>query len=185
MYRFPVGGSAGYSKMVRRIVLDDILARFAGSLPTVELRTGVAANQLLWDNDRVVGLRLIVNGREHEERARIRGGGGWPALLAGPAGPGAEYARIVSPKANFIANYAGTNVEPDMSVRVWDGVGSMGMVMMEDGLVTIGMGVWLTELEEFRAGLRTASSSGCGDTRSTASRSATGRGSRRSAGRWT
>jgi flavin-dependent dehydrogenase len=29
----------------------------------------------------------------------------------------------------------------------------MGMVMMEDKLVTIGMGVWLTELEQFRAGL--------------------------------
>ena len=40
-----------------------------------------------------------------------------------------------------------------MSVRVWDQVGSMGMVMMENSLVTIGMGVWLHELEAFRAGL--------------------------------
>jgi flavin-dependent dehydrogenase len=40
-----------------------------------------------------------------------------------------------------------------MSVRVWDQVGSMGMVMMEDNLVTIGMGVLLTELDAFRAGL--------------------------------
>jgi flavin-dependent dehydrogenase len=152
-YRFPVGDPAGYGKMVRRIVLDDILARFAGSLPTVELRTGVAANQLLWEGDRVIGLRLIANGREHEERARIVvGADGRHSWLARQV-RAPEYERIVSPKANFIADYAGTNVEPDMSVRVWDGVGSMGMVMMEDGLVTIGMGVWLTELEEFRAGL--------------------------------
>ncbi|MGE3912816.1 MAG: NAD(P)/FAD-dependent oxidoreductase, partial [Chloroflexota bacterium] len=64
-----------------------------------------------------------------------------------------EYDRILSPKANFIADYAGTNLDPDMSVRVWDQVGSMGMLMMEDKLVTIGMGVPLTDLPEFRAGL--------------------------------
>jgi flavin-dependent dehydrogenase len=152
-YRFPVGDPAGYSKMVRRIVLDDILARFAGSLLTVELRTGVAANQLLWEDDRVVGLRLIQNGREHEERARIVvGADGRHSWLARQV-QASEYERIVSPKANFIADYADTSLEPDMSVRVWDQVGSMGMVMMEDRLVTIGMGVLLTELADFRAGL--------------------------------
>jgi 2-polyprenyl-6-methoxyphenol hydroxylase-like FAD-dependent oxidoreductase len=152
-YRFPEGDPAGYSKMVRRIVLDDILARFAGSLPTVELRMGVAATRLLWDGDRVVGLRTIEQGREHEERARIvAGADGRHSWLARQV-QAPEYERVVSPKANFIADYAGTNVRPDMSVRCWDAVGSMGMVMMEDSLVTIGMGVWLTELAEFRAGL--------------------------------
>jgi flavin-dependent dehydrogenase len=152
-YRFPVGDPSGYSKLVRRIVLDDILARFAGALPTVELRLGVAANRLLWDDDRVVGLRLIEHGREYEERARLVVGADGRHSWVARQVQAPEYGRIVSPKANFIADYAGTNVEPDMSVRVWDQVGSMGMVMMEDRLVTIGMGVLLTELAEFRAGL--------------------------------
>lgn len=152
-YRFPEGDRAGYSKMVRRIVLDDILARFAGSLPTVELRMGVSATRLLWDGDRVVGLRTTERGREYEDRARIVvGADGRHSWLARQV-QAPEYERVVSPKANFIADYAGTNVRPDMSVRCWDAVGSMGMVMMEDNLVTIGMGVWMTELAEFRAGL--------------------------------
>jgi 2-polyprenyl-6-methoxyphenol hydroxylase-like FAD-dependent oxidoreductase len=152
-YRFPVGDPAGYSRMVRRLTLDEILARFAGSLPTVELRMGVSASELLWDDDRVVGLRLTEDGRRYEERARlVVGADGRHSWLARQV-QAPEYERIPSPKANFIADYAGTNVEPDMSVRVWDQIGSMGMVMMEDKLVTIGMGVWLTELEEFRAGL--------------------------------
>jgi hypothetical protein len=44
-------------------------------------------------------------------------------------------------------------VEPEMTARVWDSVGQLGMGMMEDGLVTIGIGVPLVELEAFRAGL--------------------------------
>jgi flavin-dependent dehydrogenase len=152
-YRFPVGDPAGYSRMVRRILLDEILARFAGSLPTVELRMGISATELLWDDTRVIGLRLTENGRRYEERARlVVGADGRHSWLARQVGA-PEYERVASPKANFIADYAGTNVEPDMSVRVWDQVGSMGMVMMEESLVTVGMGVWLTELDEFRAGL--------------------------------
>ena len=57
-YRFPVGDPVGYSRMVRRLTLDEILAKHAGSLPTVELRMGVSASDVLWDGDRVVGLRL-------------------------------------------------------------------------------------------------------------------------------
>ena len=152
-YRFPVGDPVGYSRMVRRLTLDEILATHAGSLPTVELRMGVSASELLWDGDRVVGLRLAQNGRTYDERARlVVGADGRHSWLARQV-RAPEYERIPSPKANFIADYAGTNVEPDMSVRVWDRVGSMGMVMMENDLVTIGMGVWLTELAEFRAGL--------------------------------
>ena len=152
-YRFPVGDPTGYSRMVRRLTLDTILANHAGSLPTVELRMGLSASELLWDGDRVVGVRLAENGRTYEERARlVVGADGRHSWLARQV-QAPEYERVPSPKANFIADYAGTNVEPDMSVRVWDQVGSMGMVMMEDNLVTIGMGVWLTELAEFRAGL--------------------------------
>ena len=152
-YRFPVGDPAGYSRMVRRLTLDTILANHAGSLPTVELRLGVSAAELLWDDDRVVGLRMTEDGRTYEERALLLvGADGRHSWLARQV-QAPEYERIPSPKANFIADYAGTNVEPDMSVRVWDQVGSMGMVMMENDLVTIGMGVWLTELEAFRAGL--------------------------------
>jgi flavin-dependent dehydrogenase len=139
--------------MVRRLTLDEILARHAGSLPTVELRMGVSASDLLWDDDRVGGVRLTENGRAYAERARlVVGADGRHSWLARQV-RAFEYERIPSPKANFIADYAGTNVEPDMSVRVWDRVGSMGMVMMEDHLVTVGMGVWLHELAEFRAGL--------------------------------
>jgi 2-polyprenyl-6-methoxyphenol hydroxylase-like FAD-dependent oxidoreductase len=152
-YRFPPGDPAGYSRMVRRLTLDAILAKHAGSMPSVELRMGVSATELLWDGDRVVGVRLAANGRRYEERARlVVGADGRHSWLARQV-RAPEYERIPSPKANFIADYAGTNVEPDMSVRVWDQVGSMGMVMMEDHLVTVGMGVWLTELDAFRAGL--------------------------------
>lgn len=152
-YRFPVGDPVGYNRMVRRLTLDAILANFAASMPAVELRMGAAATDLLWDADRVAGVRFVEGGRSFEERARyVVGADGRHSWLARRV-PVAEYERIVSPKANFIADYAGTCVEPDMSVRVWDHVGSMGMVMMEDELVTIGMGVWLHELAEFRAGL--------------------------------
>ena len=152
-YRFPVGDPVGINRMVRRLTLDEILARYAGSFPSVELRMSVSASALRWDDGRVVGLRLSKAGRQYEERARlVVGADGRHSWLARQV-QAPEYERIPSPKANFIADYAGTNVEPDMSVRVWDQVGSMGMVMMENSLVTIGMGVWLTELEEFRAGL--------------------------------
>jgi 2-polyprenyl-6-methoxyphenol hydroxylase-like FAD-dependent oxidoreductase len=152
-YRFPVGDPAGYSRMVRRLTLDTILANHAGSRATVELRMGLSASELLWDGDRAVGVRLAEDGRTYEERARlVVGADGRHSWLARQV-QAPEYERVPSPKANFIADYGGTDVEPDMSVRVWDRVGSMGMVMMEDDLVTIGMGVWLTELAEFRAGL--------------------------------
>ena len=152
-YRFPVGDPAGYNRMVRRLTLDAILAKHAGSLPGVELRMGVSASELLWDDDRVVGVRLAADGQTYEERAGlVVGADGRHSWLARQV-QAPEYERVPSPKANFIADYAGTNVEPDMSVRVWDQVGSMGMVMMENNLVTIGMGVWLTDLAEFRAGL--------------------------------
>ena len=152
-YRFPVGDPAAYNVMVRRITLDDILARFAGSLPTVEFRTGHAATGLLWDDDRVVGVRTMEDGRTYQEHAHVVVGAdgrhSWTARQVNAP----EYERIRSPKANFIADYADTNLDPDMSVRCWDHVGSMGMLMMEDQLVTIGMGVPLTELPAFRAGL--------------------------------
>ena len=152
-YRFPLGDPAAYSRMVRRLVLDEILATHAGAMPSVELRMGVSATELLWDGDRVVGVRLTESGRTYEERARIVvGADGRHSWLARQV-QADEYERIPSPKANFIADYAGTNVEPDMSVRVWDRVGSMGMVMMAEGLATVGMGVWLHEVEAFRAGL--------------------------------
>jgi 2-polyprenyl-6-methoxyphenol hydroxylase-like FAD-dependent oxidoreductase len=152
-YRFPAGDPAAYSRMLRRLVLDEILARFAGSLPTVELRMGTSAVGLLRDGDRVTGVRLAENGREYEERTKlVIGADGRHSWLARQV-RAPEYDRVPSPKANFIADYASTNVEPDMSVRVWDRVGSMGMVAMEDGLVTVGMGVWLTEVDAFRAGL--------------------------------
>lgn len=152
-YRFPEGDPAGYSMMIRRLVLDDILARYAGSLPTVELRTGHSASQLLWDDGRVVGVRTVENGKMYDEYARLVVGADGRHSWTARQVMAPEYERIVSPKANFIADYANTNLRPDMSVRVWDHVGSMGMVMMEDRLVTIGMGVWLTELDAFRAGL--------------------------------
>ena len=152
-YRFPLGDPTGYSRMVRRLNLDTILATYAGSLPSVELRMGGSASEVLWEGDRVVGVRLTEDSRAYEERARlVVGADGRHSWLARQV-RASEYERIPSPKANFIADYAGTNVEPDMSVRVWDSVGSMGMVMMESSLVTIGMGVWNTELAKFRAGL--------------------------------
>lgn len=152
-YQFPVGDPAAYNMMVRRIVLDDILARHAASAPGVELRMGQSASALLWDGDRVVGVRATEHGRSYEERARIVvGADGRHSWLARQV-HAQEYERIASPKANFIADYANTNVQPDMSVRLWDGLGSMGMVMMEDSLVTIGMGVPLADLPAFRAGL--------------------------------
>jgi flavin-dependent dehydrogenase len=152
-YRFPEGDPVAYNTMVRRIVLDDILARFAASLPTVELRTGHAATDLLWDHDRVVGVRTTEHGRTYDEHARlVVGADGRHSWIARQV-HAAEYERIRSPKANFIADYANTSLQPDMSVRCWDHVGSMGMLMMEDNLVTIGMGVPLTELPAFRAGL--------------------------------
>jgi flavin-dependent dehydrogenase len=152
-YRFPVGDPAGYGMMVRRRTLDEILARFAASLPSVELRTGFAATELLREDNRVIGIRAPEAGRPYQERARlVVGADGRHSWLARQV-RAPEYARIRSPKANFIADYADTNVEPDMSVRVWDRVGQLGMVMMEDRLVTIGMGVPLTDLEAFRAGL--------------------------------
>ena len=152
-YRFPEGDPAGYNMMIRRLVLDNILARYAGALPTVELRTGHAATRLLWDDDRVVGVQTTEDGHSYQERASlVVGADGRHSWMARQV-HAAEHERSLSPKANFIADYANTNLQPDMSVRVWDNVGSMGMLMMEDQLVTIGMGVWLTELESFRAGL--------------------------------
>ncbi|MCC7371289.1 MAG: NAD(P)/FAD-dependent oxidoreductase [Chloroflexi bacterium] len=152
-YRFPEGDPAAYNMMVRRIVLDDILARHAASLPGVELRMSQSASALLWDGDRVVGVGVTEAGRAYEERARVVvGADGRHSWMARQV-QAQEYERVVSPKANFIADYANTNVQPDMSVRLWDGIGSMGMVMMEDNLVTIGMGVPLTDLPAFRAGL--------------------------------
>jgi flavin-dependent dehydrogenase len=152
-YRFPADDPAHSSRMMRRRVLDDLLARHAGSLSTVELRMGSAARDLLWDGERVAGVRVVDSGRTYDERAALVVGAdgrhSWLARLV----EAPEYERIVSPKANYIADYADTNVEPEMTSRVWDKVGSMGMGMMEDGIVTIGMGVPLVELETFKAGL--------------------------------
>ncbi|MFN8526384.1 MAG: NAD(P)/FAD-dependent oxidoreductase [Chloroflexota bacterium] len=152
-YRFPEGEPSVYNKMARRLVLDPLLAENAASFPSVELRLGVTASSLCWDQDRVAGLRLARDGGEYQEPARlVVGADGRHSWLARQV-KAARHEYVPAPKANFIADYAGTNVQPDMSVRVWDQVGSMGMAMMEDSLVTVGVGVPLTEIQEFRAGL--------------------------------
>jgi 2-polyprenyl-6-methoxyphenol hydroxylase-like FAD-dependent oxidoreductase len=61
----------GYRMSVRRGLLDDALARFAASLPTVEMRQGCTVTELLWEGDRVVGVRFAEGGVEHEERSRL------------------------------------------------------------------------------------------------------------------
>ena len=102
--------------MMRRRVLDDILARFAGSLSTVELRMGSAASDLLWDGERSRAARRR-EGREpmmsalRWSSARMAATPGWPGWSRRP-----NTSASSRPKPNYIADYADTNVEPEMTV---------------------------------------------------------------------
>jgi menaquinone-9 beta-reductase len=79
-------GRLGYALSVRREALDEILIRRAAAAPTVDVRLGTRMKELLWDGDRVVGARLLRDGREEEVRARV---------TVGADGRGSTVARLV------------------------------------------------------------------------------------------
>ena len=63
-------GEVPYCLSVRRVSLDQLLARRAAVVPSVELWEATRATGLLWEDERVVGVRLVTPTGEQTVRAR-------------------------------------------------------------------------------------------------------------------
>jgi 2-polyprenyl-6-methoxyphenol hydroxylase-like FAD-dependent oxidoreductase len=75
----------------RRITLDWILFQRAKQEPSIEIRQGVHAKELIWQDDRVSGVRWTDGNRMHEESARVVvGADGFYSTLAKSLQPAYE-----------------------------------------------------------------------------------------------
>ncbi|HEV7216218.1 MAG TPA: FAD-dependent monooxygenase, partial [Chloroflexota bacterium] len=63
-------GEVPYCLSVRRVSLDHLLVKRAAAVPSVDMREGTRATDLLWDAGRVVGVRLVTPTGEQVVRAR-------------------------------------------------------------------------------------------------------------------
>jgi len=102
---------------VRRIVLDDILARRARRTPGVEFREGARVERFLYDDGRMTGVEWSESG----ERRRA-----WAAVIVGADGVHSTMARHVSPpaeheepvsRAMYYAYYRGVEPRPGPSAE--------------------------------------------------------------------
>lgn len=63
-------GEVAYCLSVRRVALDHLLAQRAAGVPSVDLWETTRATDLLWEDDRVVGVRMVTPTGEQTVRAR-------------------------------------------------------------------------------------------------------------------
>lgn len=84
-------GDIGYALSVRRVTLDNILVRRATAAPEVKLLERTRFAELLWDDGRVVGARLITPEGERSVKAGIVvGADGRHSLVAHAVEPKGE-----------------------------------------------------------------------------------------------
>ncbi len=105
----PVEGDDGlnYYLCVRRITLDEILARRVRREPSVTLREGARMDELLWKDGRVVGARWREEGQNFEATAQVMvGADGFYSTVARQVSPIVEHAEPVR-RAMYYTYYAG------------------------------------------------------------------------------
>lgn len=103
----PVEDSGNYKHYlcVRRITLDDILTKRMRREPTVELREGATLDHLIWEGERVAGIRWRQDGRHLEAKASVVvGADGFYSQVAQQVKPLVEYSEPVN-RAMYYAYY--------------------------------------------------------------------------------
>ena len=96
-----------YHLCVRRITLDDILIKRVQSEQTVELHLGAVLEELIWDEEQVVGVRWQEADRHFEATARVVvGADGIYSKVAKQVKPRVEHSEPVN-RAMYYAYYQG------------------------------------------------------------------------------
>lgn len=136
----------------RRRLLDQILAEEAAA-SGAELREGCKVEDLLYEGDRVAGVRYRSGGRRFEERARlVVGADGMRSKVAELAGAPVELEDPMLTCA-YYSFWSGmdTGFEVYENTRKW-----AGFVPTNDGLTLVGTYFPMAEFDRVRAGVRTA-----------------------------
>lgn len=133
----------------RRIVLDDILVQGAVEAG-VELRESCLVNDLLWDGDRVVGIRASSEGgASFEERARIViGADGMRSTVARRVGA-VEYNARPEMTFTYFSYWSGVSIE-DIEIYPRAGVAPYAWAT-NDGLTLVGVNWPVAERSRIRA----------------------------------
>lgn len=100
-------GDYNYHLCVRRITLDDILIQRVQRESTVELHQGAVLDELIWDKERVIGVRWQEGDRHFEATARVvAGADGFYSKVAKQVTPIIEHSEPVN-RAMYYAYYQG------------------------------------------------------------------------------
>jgi flavin-dependent dehydrogenase len=148
----PAGGlSAGYGP--RRTVLDAILVD-AAVAAGAELRERFSVQELIWDGDRVAGIRgRAAGGPTVEERARIVVGADGPRSLVARSVQAPMYDTRSSQTCNYYSYWSGI---PMRGVELYPRDGLFIVAMpTNDGLTFVGVMRPITEFHAARADVET------------------------------
>lgn len=138
----------------RRYILDKILADAAVE-SGAEFRQGMSVRDLIWEGDRVVGIRAQAKDVPSiEERARIViGADGLHSVVARNVKP-EEYDTIPSLTFAYYTYWTGLT-DPDMHIYFFDDKSGVLMFPTHDGRTCIGVGGAIEGFSEFKRDIET------------------------------
>jgi flavin-dependent dehydrogenase len=133
----------------RRYILDNILVKAAVGAGA-ELREGMSVRDLIWEDDRVVGIRAQAKDQPSiEERAKlVIGADGLHSVVARNVKP-EEYDTIPSLTFAYYTYWTGVT-DPDMHIYFFDDKRGILIFPTHDGKVCIGVGGDISGYSEFK-----------------------------------
>ncbi len=148
-------GDAGFCLSVRRAPLDQLLFRRAAGCETVEVAQPVSVRSLLFEDGRVVGVRLDDRGDEYEVHGRIViGADGRHSVVAREVAAPAE--RAVEPLRTlyyrYVSGWRGPDgVSPDAAEFSLNGDEMAYVFPCDDGVACVGVSAHRDAFSAFRS----------------------------------
>ena len=152
----PVNGHP-YALCIRRLLLDDILVATAAETPGVDVWPKTTARELLWDGDRVAGLRVERRGASDRRSTEIRAD-----FVVGADGRFSFVANEVnSPQYNlvppiwfpFYTYMRGVEIAKPAKLEIFESEEAQGVIMTapcDDGITMIALYTEQGRFDEFR-----------------------------------
>jgi 2-polyprenyl-6-methoxyphenol hydroxylase-like FAD-dependent oxidoreductase len=140
-----------YYMCIRRITLDEILVRRAKKTPNVELREGALVNGLLYDGQRVSGVRWKEANQEREATTKaVIGADGLRSFLAKKVGAQAEHKEPVH-RAMYFAYYRGIEAQEGPAAEFHYQGNSLAYCFPTDNdLTLLAVSVPIDQFKEFK-----------------------------------
>ena len=149
----PVDETDGYNYRlcVRRVTLDDILIRRVQNEPTVELHQGAVLDALIWDGERVVGVRWQERDSRYEASARVViGADGFYSKVAKEVKPIVEQSEPVN-RAMYYTYYRGLQSQEGPAAEFHlRGNHLVYVFPTDDELTLVAASIPIAEFDDFR-----------------------------------